>query len=162
MYDVRTHVGLKSDKYQFVVNIWPSFSLLLRKPRQQLSDLLLSLDWRNRAIVVAESLARVIAAIRITVTVTVLVGGRIPPKTYAHRPQESNSAEMFRRYGRKLRWKLGEIVRRFSAFNFQEKWPQQTPQKKKQRTFHEAWSKILSLLDSGGGGSQKKHKNRFS
>ena len=52
---------------------------------------------------------------------------------YVEKPRERNSGEIFRRHGRKMWRKMwrknGEIFRRFSSFNFQEKWAQEISRK---------------------------------
>ena len=59
--------------------------------------------------------------------------------SYAEKPREQNSGEIFRRHERKTRRKFGENFRRFSSFDVQENWPQEISQKNSlaNRTNHE-------------------------
>ena len=77
-------------------------------------------------------------------------------KYYGDKPRERNSGEFFRRHGRKMRRKNGEIFRRFSSFNFQEKWAQEISRKIGDK-FGWPWNKILSPRDSGSLGAVSKY-----
>ena len=72
---------------------------------------------------------------------------------WSQKLRERNSGENFRGHGRKTRRKFGKMVRRFSSFNFQEKWAQDISQKFLDK-FQEPRNKILSPRDSGSWGAQ--------
>ena len=75
-------------------------------------------------------------------------------KSQAQKLRERNSCETLRQHGRKMRRKFGDIFRRFSSFNFQEKWAQEIS-KKIGGKFHEPGKKILSPRDFGSLGAQQ-------
>ena len=84
-----------------------------------------------------------------------VIAGAIVKTTlyYPEKPRERNSGEILRWHGRKMRRKNGEIFRRFSSFNFQEKWAQEISRKIGDK-FGWLGNRVLSPRDSGSLGAQ--------